>query len=172
MAQKLIRSLIIIYSVLASLQVFAQAPWRATLSFSSRPSPYLDEWRTNPALGTLTVFNPSNAPADIIIIFEVRNLSTNSMMLKGKSSPQNMNAFPSPTILTNNNFIGSSGLQYNEAQKVAMLRTGMLPEGEYMICLSFENMSRQIVADNICSNFSIVAVNPAQLINPQQHAEL
>ncbi len=174
MAQKYIRLFIIFCSICLSTQIFAQAPWTATLYFGSRPTPYLEEWRSNASIGTLTILNPTPAPTQIIIIFEVRNLSNNTVMLRGRSSPQNINAFPSPTILTNNNFIGSTGLQYNEAHKVAMIRTGMMPEGEYQICLTFENISRQpiILSQNICSNFSIAFANPPQLINPQNNSEL
>lgn len=174
MAQKYFRLFITLCCFLFSAQCFAQAQWRATLNFGSRPTPYLEEWRSNASIGTLTIFNSGSAPTQIIILFEVRNLSTNTVMLRGKSSPQNINAYPSPTILTNNNFIGSTGLQYNEAQKVGMLRTGMLPEGEYQICLAFESLSHQpiLLAQNVCSNFSITYANAPQLVSPQDKVEL
>ena len=122
MAQKYSRLFIILCSILFSVQSFAQAPWSATLNFGSRPTSYLEEWRSNSSIGTLTIFNPGSASTQIIILFEVRNLSTNTVMLRGRSSPQNTNAYPSPTILTNNNFIGSTDADNGQAnfdQKIA-----------------------------------------------------
>ena len=163
-----LRVLLFLFVSLCSISSFAQAPWRATLSLNPRPTPYIDEWKSNGSIGTLTIFNPESSLQQILIFFEVRNLSTNAMVLRGRSSTQTASPFPSPTILSNNNFVGSSGLQYDESQKTTMVRTGMFPEGQYSICLRIENLSHQQLAENICANFTIEAINPPQLINPEQ----
>jgi len=157
---------------LMAVQASAQQPWRANLSFNPRPTPYIDQWQSNGSIGTLQVFNPQNSPVQVVIGFQVSNLSTNKIVLRGRTSPQSINAYPSPTIMNNTNFIGSVGLQYDESQKVTMIRTGMLPEGEYSICLTFMSMSNQILLQDVCSNFSVVFSDPPKLINPENRASL
>ncbi len=166
------RLFVILCLFLFPLQVMAQQPWRANLNFNPRPTPYIDQWQSNGSIGTLTIFNPSNSPAQIIILFQVTNLSSNKIVLRGRTSPQNINGSPAPTILNNTNFIGSTGLQYDESQKNVMIRTGMLPEGEYSICLTLMSISNQVLVQNVCSNFSVIFADPPKLINPESGAHL
>lgn len=141
----------------------AQGP-TATLFVQPFPSPYPGEWQTNPSIGFLTIQGLGGQP--VTIDLRITRRAGGPPIVSGSSSPQTLMPGPS-SILNNTQFLSLQNVTYDPSIRQQAIRSGRLPEGEYIACVDIKNASGGIVVQNVCSQvFTIVYPDPPQLISP------
>lgn len=144
----------------------------ATLTVNPYPSPYISDWENNPsALGSLTIFNNQPRNFQIIIRSSVRRSGTGEIVRTVTNPIQITEA--AVQIINNTNLVSFAEANFtNNDYKQKVFFTGRLLEGNYTVCLSIENMDGQILANNICANFTIVYPSASQLLFPMNNDSL
>lgn len=162
---------IFFYLILCSVNMFAQNI-SALLTVNPYPSPYISDWENNPAsLGSLTISNFDQLSFLIRIRTSVSRAGTGEIV-KTLTNPIQLNAVP-VQIITNIQFISFADANFtNNDYKQKVLFTGRLLEGLYTACFSIENIDGQVLASNICANFTIVYPSAPQLLFPMNNDSL
>ena len=144
----------------------------ATLTVNPYPSPYISDWENNPAaLGSLTIFNNQPRTFQIRIRASVSRSGTGEIVRSITNPIQITEA--AVQILNNTNLISFAEANFtNKDYKQKVFLTGRLLEGFYTACLTLENMDGQILANNICANFTIVYPSAPQLLFPLNNDSL
>lgn len=141
----------------------------ATLTVNPYPSPYISDWENNPsALGSLTIFN--NQPRNFqIVIRAVISRTGTGQIVKSVTNPIQITEAP-VQIINNTNLVSFAEANFlNNDYKKKVFFTGRLLEGNYTVCLSIENIDGQILANNVCANFTIVYPSAPQLLFPHNN---
>lgn len=144
----------------------------ANLTVNPYPSPYISDWENNPsALGSLTIFNNQPRNFQIIIRSSVRRSGTGEIVRTVTNPIQITEA--AIQIINNTNLVSFAEANFtNNDYKQKVFFTGRLLEGNYTVCLSIENTDGQILANNICANFTIVYPSTPQLLFPMNNDSL
>jgi hypothetical protein len=143
---------------------WAQPGWQLSLFVQPFPSPYLSDWENNPTLGSLTITNTTGNAADVVLRLTILRRS-GSQVARGNSTP--ILVPPDvPTSINSDRFIDWGTVSYDNSIETKAVRTGRLPEGEYTLCISAEDMSGAGLASPVCADFSIVYPDPPLLILP------
>jgi len=145
---------------------FSQVPWRVTLTLNPFPSPYINDWQTNPSsLGSLSIFKDSRTPTQITLHVTI-TLAGAGEVFSGTSSPI---AIPAVTnyLIDNTKIMRINNPSFpNSDLKTKSIQSGRLPEGEYMICINVLDQNGGMLATNVCGNFTIVYPEPPHLVYP------
>ncbi len=144
----------------------------ATLTVNPYPSPYISDWENNPsALGSLTIFNNQPRNFQILIRASVSRSGT-GQIVKSVTNPIQITE-AAVQIINNTNLVSFAEANFtNNDYKQKVFFTGRLLEGNYTVCLSIENMDGQILANNVCANFTIVYPSAPQLLFPVNNDSL
>ena len=135
------------------------------------PSPYINDWQSNPsALGVLKISNPSSSTIQIklrVIVergrSEIFRILTNPISLTGAPVQ----------VIDNTNIVRLSDVSFRDTgYRDKVMKTGRLLEGEYTVCVNIEDMTGNVLASNICANFTILYPDPPRLIAPVDNANL
>lgn len=154
--------------VLASGTAQAQSAWDARLAISAFPSPYLSDWESNPAIGTLTITNPVATDQNVLLSYRVTDRS-GRLLASGRSSAV-LIPRGAPTVITD--FVGLPGRsQHDQSLEDQMRRTGRLPEGDNTTCVAVTDAGGFVLAED-CATFSIVYPDAPSLIGPMDEAAL
>ncbi|MDP4114578.1 MAG: carboxypeptidase-like regulatory domain-containing protein [Bacteroidota bacterium] len=138
------------------------------LLLNPNPSPYISQWKTNPAaLGSIIISNQSGA-RDIKIRAQIRLLGTGTVFkcLTGTIHIKNV------TTLTADKFLQFDNVEYpNSDVRNRVVQSGRLPEGSYNLCLKLEDLNGNVLTDNNCADFTIVYPSQPQLIAPLNNSD-
>jgi hypothetical protein len=136
------------------------------------PSPYINDWQSNPsALGVLKISNPSSSTIQIKLRAivtkqgrgEIFRISTNPISLTGAPVQ----------VIDNTSLVSFSDVLFRDTDyRDKVMRTGRLLEGEYTVCVNIEDITGNVLASNICANFTILYPSPPRLIAPVDNASL
>lgn len=135
------------------------------------PSPYINDWQSNPsALGVLKISNPSSSTIQIklrVIVergrSEIFRILTNPISLTGAPVQ----------VIDNTNIVRLSDVSFRDTgYRDKVMKTGRLLEGGYTVCVNIEDMTGNVLASNICANFTILYPDPPRLIAPVDNANL
>jgi hypothetical protein len=142
---------------------YAQGP-TATLFIQPFPSPYPGEWQTNPSIGFLTIGGLGGE--QVTIDLRISRRSGGPPIVSGSTSPQTL--LPGPTtVLNNTQFLSLQNVTYDASIRQQAIRSGRLPEGEYVACVDIRGTGGSMLQQNICSQFfTIVYPDPPQLLSP------
>ncbi|HXF99843.1 MAG TPA: hypothetical protein VNL69_03615, partial [Bacteroidota bacterium] len=144
----------------------ANAQVNATLFVQPFPPPYPGEWETNPSIGYLTVTNSS--PNLLQVTFEIRitRHGSGTQILLGTSSVYTLPP-STPSVYNNTQFLNLNNVTYDASVRSQIIRSGRIPEGEYIACVNIREVSGTLLAQNVCSQaFTIVYPDPPFLITP------
>ncbi len=158
--------LVLICFLTGAINIFPQIPWRATLTINPFPSPYINDWQTNPSsLGSLSIFKDSRTPTQITLQVTI-TLGGVGEVFSGTSAPI---AIPAVTnyLIDNTKIMRISNPSFpNSDLKSKSIQSGRLPEGEYMLCVNVLDQNGGLLAANVCGNFTIVYPEPPHLVYP------
>lgn len=144
----------------------ANAQVNATLFVQPFPPPYPGEWETNPSIGSLTVTNSSAASLHVVFEIKITRRATGTQILRGSSS---MHSLPPgvPSVFNNTQFLNLNNVMYDASVRSQIIRSGRIPEGEYVACLDIRDAAGTMLAQNVCSQyFTIVYPDPPFLVSP------
>lgn len=161
----------VILILIISISSIAQS-LSGSLTLNPYPSPYVSDWENNPsALGSLTIFQNSGRSFQIRIRAEV-SMQGRGEVFRSITNPIDITAAP-VQIITNTTLISLSDASFADKDYERKMRfTGRLLEGYYTACLTIENLTGVILANNICSNFTILYPSAPQLIFPVNNDSL
>jgi len=147
----------------------AVAQVQVSLIISPRPSRYLSDWRTRRETAQLQIVNNGERRQAIIdgsIALEGSILvHTNLSTIQPIDIPQGI------TILSAEKLFPESSLEFQANVKENVARTGVLPEGEFEICVRLLATDKQTELSRAeCRQFSIV-FQPPTLITPADGKE-
>ncbi|MBI4535672.1 MAG: hypothetical protein HY708_05290 [Ignavibacteriae bacterium] len=144
----------------------ANAQVNASLFIQPFPSPYPGEWQTNPTIGYLTI-NNTGGVRQVRIDLTISRRSGGAPIVRGSSSIQMIMPSPPATILNNTQFLNLNNVTYDDAIRSQVIRSGRLPEGDYIACVNIVDVSGVVLQQNVCSAFfTIVYPNAPVLLNP------
>ncbi|MDP4237835.1 MAG: hypothetical protein Q8919_15440, partial [Bacteroidota bacterium] len=157
MIREFLMVLIASCSFIAASESFAQPQWETSLTFVQNPSGSIDQWRSDSTLGTLTINNPYPTPRRIVITYQLTNRANGLVVLRGRTPPKDIKAFPTQTTLKNPDFLDSIGFRHygRDNSKTTWIRA--VPEGQYLLCLTIEPSSHETLVPDLCSKIQIGA---------------
>jgi|SRR5690625_2464681 len=142
----------------------AQSPdWSAVLMAPAYPSPFISEWERNPQNLVLTVAHTGQSERQYRIEAVAREARRGE--LARAESPVMLAGGLSTTVLTAAELSGWNVRISQSADVLAAIRSGVLPEGDYEICVRVLSTSRvQLAAD--CARFTVALPEAPRLIFP------
>jgi len=151
-----------------SVQIYPQTGWKASFMVNPFPSPYLNDWRTNPSIVSLTITNSERTPQQVKIYLTIGKRSqfgSGESIGRGTSNP--IMITPSvPNFINNSTLINWGSVKYDKSIEQIAVQTGRLPEGEYTACIEIRDMNNKTVINNTCRDFQIVYPAPPSLVYP------
>ena len=145
-----------------------QGVWDALLTIDPYPSPYYSDWDVNPNIGSLTVFNPDPAAAEVRVAFSIID-GSNRVIASGTSDPQLVPGGAAAIFESPYEVAGTSSHDA-EIERIAE-RTGRLPEGVYTACAAATDLDGFVLAE-ACAEFTILYPDPPLLLGPGDGAVL
>jgi hypothetical protein len=143
--------------------VAQSAFWNSSLVIMPHPSPYLNQWQSNPQILTYTLFFTGQNPPSITF----RGILTSQRFgqvasVKG-STIQPMG--PSPWIFHNNQIFKINESTYNGKFASIIKKSGRLPEDNYTLCIAILDQQGNQLTE-ACASFSILLPDQPQLVMP------
>ncbi len=136
---------------------------RAEFFVQPFPSPYVSDWQTNPSIASLTVFNGSNSPKEVVITLSVTT-NDGRQVISGTSSPTVL--LRGPNVMNNTSLLHGNLKYYDTGIKSQIIQTGRIPEGTYSACISILGAEGVRLVSEQCREFTIVYADPPQLVYP------
>lgn len=146
----------------------AQGAWDAMLTIQPYPSPYYSDWEADPNIGSLTLINHSSAPASVRIYFTIAD-AMNRVVASGTSDPETIAAGAVAVYDSPYEIAGTAS--HDEGLEEIAVRTGRLPEGDYLACASAADDAGFVLAES-CAGFFIAYPDPPLLLGPEDGARL
>ncbi|HEX5520770.1 MAG TPA: hypothetical protein VFX29_03700, partial [Longimicrobiaceae bacterium] len=142
----------------------AQSPdWSAIVMTPAFPSPFVSEWQRNPQNLTLTLVHTGQGPRDYQIEGVLRE-ARRGEMARAESGPLFLDGAATVT-LTASELAGWRVRLAQRADVDAAVQAGVIPEGDYEICVRVLTPQRVQLAED-CARFSIALPDPPQLVFP------
>ncbi|HZV12663.1 MAG TPA: carboxypeptidase regulatory-like domain-containing protein, partial [Candidatus Kapabacteria bacterium] len=145
---------------------YSQSPgWSSTLTVNPAPSPYYHDWERDPSV-VMLILNYSGRTLQNFRFYVQITRADQSELLSTQSDMMTMP--PGPTVQTYNS---TSVIQWNNAKfdpsmRDQIIRTGILPEGTYTLCVTVQSPSGMELT-KACSQFTIsLPAQPPQLVSP------
>jgi len=160
------RLLVVLMCLVCAVGVGLAQQVNATLFVQPFPPPYQGEWQTNPSIGYLTVTNTSSNLLQVVFDIRITRRATGSQILAGSSSLQTLPP-GTPSVFNNTQFLDLNNVTYDASVRSQIIRSGRIPEGEYIACLDIREPSGNVLLRNVCSQvFTIVYPDPPFLVTP------
>lgn len=154
--------------------VFAQTGWKASFMVNPFPSPYLNDWRTNPSIASLSISNGHGTPQQVKIYLTLgyrAKLLSGQFIGRGESNPI-MVMTGAPQLIQNNNMINWGNVKYDKSIEQIAVQTGRLPEGEYTACVEIKDMNGITLVSRQCRDFQITYPATPSLVYPANNDSL
>lgn len=140
------------------------------LQMSPNPSPYLSDWQSRRETVTLIATLDREFPTPVKLMAQVKlNGSVVAETNPDKTPPltlhQGTNTFNAADIIPYEAVSFKGGIDQSSK------RLGRLPEGRYEICVWFIGTPGAQIASPHCQAFTILGVNPPELISPAENAQ-
>ncbi|MEP7234823.1 MAG: hypothetical protein ABI778_05960 [Ignavibacteriota bacterium] len=161
----------LVLSILAT-QATAQLSIEANLIMPQMPSPYLSDWQSQPDNIRLTIISNSTTIRSVKIAAQLSIGGRIMARTKVEAMPKlnlqfGLNTFNAATI------IPYSAVRFTGNIEQSTERSGMLPEGNYEICISLlDGETGNSIATLPCQPFTIISVEPPVLISPSNGDQL
>ena len=129
---------------------------RAELSISPHPSQRISDWQSRRETATLLIFNTSDKNIDVKI--DARLSLNGSLIAQTKIAQMPVLSIPpgGPAIYYAGDLFPENAISFTGDQKQTTARTGMLPEGNYELCITLVSVQNfQPLAQASCRTFSL-----------------
>lgn len=140
------------------------ASWATQLVVPAYPSPFLSEWERNPQNLTLSVAYFGSEIVDYRVEGVLR--SGGGVLARAESPTFTMPGGPVNEIYTGDDLLGWR-VQVQEARAEQVVRTGVMPEDDYEICVRIVSEQGIQLAES-CSFFSVALPRAPQLLFPDE----
>ena len=150
---------IFILVILGSLN----AQWTAELEIPTEPSPFVDDWRTAGVL-SLTLTSTEEGEFNIKFVTWIKREATT--VLTGESEELSVTA-PFSQVYESPEVVDWPNVSYEPSLESQILRTGMLPEGSYELCIRCVDVNTGDTLAGDCATFTVVWPSPPNLIAPE-----
>ena len=140
------------------------ADWSSSLLIPAFPSPFFAEWERNPSNATLTLIYTGSRTVDYRIEGELRS-ATRGLVARAESPLRTVMPGPTTEVVTAAALDEWRGLLSDRPLLDEILRTGVIPEGEYEACARAVT-PQQIQLTEACARFTIALPDAPELIYP------
>ncbi|HET9137304.1 MAG TPA: hypothetical protein VFO76_11755 [Candidatus Kapabacteria bacterium] len=162
----------VLFGIIGNFKAMAQPAVNITtqLSMPPNPSPYLSDWQSNPQSIILTanLAQPYNQPVKLMAQLTLNGqvvAKTNPQKMKLLSLHQGMNSFIAIDL------VPYSAIDFTGSIDQSVQRSGMLPEGNYQICIWFvDGETPREIGGSACNPFTIRDIQPPTLLSPANGA--
>lgn len=144
--------------------------WSVLLTVQANPSPFVAEWERNPQMAVLRVMYTGSAPDDYKVEARVTHQTRGRMGII-QSPPLSVPFGPYTQLFSATDVTAWHALEYDDSFAAAALRTGVLPEGQYQLCVRVLSLEDSLRAEE-CESFTITFPDPPQLIFPDQGGQV
>lgn len=154
--------------VLATTAAVAQSQLRMTLTISPKPSPYLSDWSSKKETAILTVINSGQNTVMAKIDAQV----TMDGALKAQTKYASMPVIAIPAGVSTflaDQIIPAGAVSFKEGIDQTAIKTGMLPAGNYQLCVSLlspNSPTNKLVELSACKTFLLTSYQPPMLQLP------
>ncbi|MBK8910700.1 MAG: carboxypeptidase regulatory-like domain-containing protein [Chlorobi bacterium] len=154
--------------VLATTAAVAQSQLRMTLTISPKPSPYLSDWSSKKETAILTVINSGQNTVMAKIDAQV----TLNGALKAQTKYASMPVIALPAGVSTffaDQIIPAGAVTFKDGTDQAAIKTGMLPAGNYQLCVSLlspNSPTDKLVELSACKTFLLTSYQPPTLLLP------
>jgi hypothetical protein len=147
------------------VQAHAQAQVTLILNTPSQLPERVGDWKQAQWNAQISVIVQIPRPQPFTISATVRNLDNNSTLFRttGQTRQFQTSAVPRPLFATD--IFPAGSFDYDRSVAEAVIRSGMIPEGQYELCVSALAPTGQTLATQ-CRQFLVVIPDPPSLIAP------
>lgn len=139
--------------------------WNATLTIAPAPSPFLSDWARNPTIAQLSIFY-SGTTSESYRVEAIITERRRGELGRGISGVKDIAFGPASAQLTTQDLVDWAAFNYDPSLRSQIVRTGLLPEGDYQICARIRNQFGGALLTQACSDFRIQYPESPQLIAP------
>ncbi len=166
---------LIIMVVMSVFPAPMRAQLTASLQVSARPSPYIAEWRSQRITAILTVMNRSTGDVQGKIRCIIKRdddpvARTRTSQLVPITFPPGMSTWYPETL------VPEGAIEYSGHEKETAARTGMLPSGDYQLCLDIIDPASELSLleppEPVCRMFLLTGWQGPVLLEPDEGAQL
>ncbi len=147
-------------------------PLSLTLTISPHPSLRLADWQTQRETAQLLVINTGNEALTVKI---QASLSLNGTEVAATRlevlPPQTIPPFGQRTFFANDLF-PAGAITFNNELKQSSVRSGILPEGTYELCITIVSVDGKTQLGNRCAPFFLAKFTMPALLQPADGAEI
>src|ERR1043165_3285039 len=160
---------IALFCAIFSTDLFAQV--QVVLTIPSRPSPYLSDWQSRRDMASILVINSTTKTISAKLNAELTLNGAKVASTKIESMPT-LSVPPGQSTFYGGDIFAQQAINFSGEVKQNISRTGMLPEGNYELCVSLLSAeTREQLTEN-CKNFSISTVTMPTLLAPSDGTEI
>ncbi len=158
---------------MSSLGFAQEEPVHITLSMSPRPSTKISDWRSNRETIQLLLINRNIQPIEVRI--DARLSLNGTVVANTKTELMPIITLPpgQPLTMFANDIFPDNAINYIGEVRQSAMRTGILPEGSYEICIqTVAATSRLSNSNNDCKQFYLQKFELPRLVMPEDKTEL
>jgi hypothetical protein len=141
----------------------AQAQITLLLNTPSQLPERVGDWKQAQWNAQISVIVQSARPQPFTIAATIRNLDNNSTLFRTTGQTRQFQTSPRPLFATD--IFPSGSFDYDRSVAETVIRSGMMPEGQYELCVSVLSPAGQTLATQ-CRQFNVVIPDPPSLISP------
>jgi hypothetical protein len=149
------------------------------LTIMPNPSSHLSDWQSDPNAVIVTVVNPTTQPLNAILSSKLEYNGQLAASIKESAKPQ-VTLAPGTNIFRGAQILPINGIEFTGNLATTAQRSGMLPEGQYQLCVNFQvtmpgqspSAPPNTVNAGNCGQFTIVAITPPVLLQPADGASI
>lgn len=163
----IVRCFFLLSALGAALPVLAQESLQVTLLMSPRPSTKLSEWRSNRETVRLTILNITGKTVEAKVDARISLAGTLAAWTKIEAMPL-VTLPPGQTILFAGDIIPENAVNFTGEIKQSSVRAGILPEGNYEICVKLvQPPTKEVLSNSDCRSFYLTQYQLPNLILPE-----
>jgi hypothetical protein len=155
--------LIALICAVFSTELFAQV--QVLLTIPPRPSPYLSDWQSRRGMASILIINSTTKTISAKLTAELTLNGSKVASTKFESMPT-LSLPPGQSTYYGSDIFSQQAISFSGEVKQNITRTGMLPEGNYELCVSLLSAENKEQLTENCKNFSISTIKMPTLLAP------
>jgi hypothetical protein len=161
----------IIIFLIASTEADAQSI-RADLNMSANPSMHLSDWSSRRETATLMIYNSSDKPVEVKIDAKLSLGGAVIAITKPGSMPTLTVPPGGPATYYAGDLFPENAVSFFGDLHQNTMRTGILPEGNYDLCIVLTNVQNQPLTNPICRSFNLQKNILPVLLQPENDKKI
>jgi hypothetical protein len=142
------------------------------ISIPPHPDPHISYWSQQGSQIVATIANTTGAPLQVRALAQV----TRNNVIEAQTDPAKamiIGISPGVTMVQGAQLFPPSSITFPHAIDASVIMTGMLPEGDYLLCVILVDAhSGAILAQSQCKPFTILIYQSPELIAPANNASI